>query len=171
VSCSIVPSSVSNPGKRSIGVVARTRFGNASVELEGTRVPSAFAKPRTWLTRLRSGPHKPIPRLDQDPAPLDLCTAVNDRLQQRRIKSPEPCQQLCIDAVGLRVVLRDEPHPPRVRHNRLVPLIRDTPTVSAFPPRAPPGSSRTRPSVNRSPRSRPIVSPLPTMIRLLTSAS
>src|SRR5206468_9917641 len=46
----IVSSSVSSPGNRSIGVVARTRFGNASVELGGTRVPSALAKPGTWFT-------------------------------------------------------------------------------------------------------------------------
>ena len=30
--------------------VARTRFGNASVQLEGTRVPRALARPRTWFT-------------------------------------------------------------------------------------------------------------------------
>jgi hypothetical protein len=59
-------------------------------------------------------------RVDQDPIALRLLPAVHDRLQQRRVHPSQPSQQLRIHPVALRVVLRDQPHPPRVRDDRLV---------------------------------------------------
>jgi hypothetical protein len=49
VSCSVIASIGSSPAINSEEATARTRFPNASAELAGRRVPSDFAKPRTWL--------------------------------------------------------------------------------------------------------------------------
>jgi hypothetical protein len=119
VSCSIIASIVSWPGNRPSVETVRTRFGNASAELAGKRV-RRLREPTYLVDQLTAGAHQPVARAQQHEVPLRLLSPVHDRCEQVGVDAAETREKLGIEVVTLRVVLGDQPHPPRVGDDRVV---------------------------------------------------